>query len=293
MIVLNENFWTNRYQKNETGWDLGDISTPLKNYFDQLTNKEIAILIPGAGNAHEAEYLFKKGFTNITIIDISPEPLKNIKERMYINRLKRAYILYNHFVEGNKILCSPEFGSRENLKKYKYDEPIVWLINQEQNRKKIENELVFENFKNIKQKPICYMFHSILDINMLAYYKYMFHFPENFGLRLINCFKETILEPKDQVLLSILKEKIEEEKLIPLKTVAIKLKVKEFSNRLSLDNDILNKQLIKTISTEKLAEYYDNVLAKMHEQCEQLTMLKDTADLVRREIIDRNDAASV
>ena len=219
--------------------------------------------------------------------------LKNIKERMYINRLKRAYILYNHFVEGNKILCSPEFGSRENLKKYKYDEPIVWLINQEQNRKKIENELVFENFKNIKQKPICYMFHSILDINMLAYYKYMFHFPENFGLRLINCFKETILEPKDQVLLSILKEKIEEEKLIPLKTVAIKLKVKEFSNRLSLDNDILNKQLIKTISTEKLVCYFNNILTKLNEQCEQLTRLKDTADLVRREIVNRNDATSV
>lgn len=100
MIVLNENFWTNRYQKNETGWDLGDISTPLKNYFDQLTNKEIAILIPGAGNAHEAEYLFKKGFTNITIIDISPEPLKNIKER--ISGFPIENLLLGDFFEHTK-----------------------------------------------------------------------------------------------------------------------------------------------------------------------------------------------
>ncbi len=82
MIQLNKDYWTNRYQANETGWDLGDISTPLKEYIDQLTNKNISILIPGAGNAHEAEYLFLRGFKNVTVIDISPEPLKNIKKRI-------------------------------------------------------------------------------------------------------------------------------------------------------------------------------------------------------------------
>lgn len=33
---------------------------PLKVYFDQLTNKDLKILIPGGGNSHEAEYLLKK-----------------------------------------------------------------------------------------------------------------------------------------------------------------------------------------------------------------------------------------
>ena len=38
-------------------------SPPLKAYFDQLTNKNTSILIPGAGNAYEAEYLVNNGFT--------------------------------------------------------------------------------------------------------------------------------------------------------------------------------------------------------------------------------------
>jgi SAM-dependent methyltransferase len=44
----------------------------LKEYIDQLNGKTIAILIPGCGNAYEAEYLLTQGFTNITVIDIAP-----------------------------------------------------------------------------------------------------------------------------------------------------------------------------------------------------------------------------
>jgi methyl halide transferase len=52
-----ENYWTNRYETASTGWDLGEPSMPLKTYIDQLENTAIKILIPGAGNAYEAEYL--------------------------------------------------------------------------------------------------------------------------------------------------------------------------------------------------------------------------------------------
>ncbi len=82
MNQFNKEFWTERYQNNETGWDLGAPSTPLKEYIDHLTDKDAAILIPGAGNAYEAEYLFNKGFKNITVIDISEAPLENIKKRL-------------------------------------------------------------------------------------------------------------------------------------------------------------------------------------------------------------------
>lgn len=82
MNKFNKEFWTKRYQDNETGWDVGSISTPIKVYIDQLRDKNITILIPGAGNAHEAEYLFNKGFRNVTVIDISELPLKNIKQRL-------------------------------------------------------------------------------------------------------------------------------------------------------------------------------------------------------------------
>ncbi|GLR18316.1 methyltransferase domain-containing protein [Portibacter lacus] len=75
-------FWTDRYLTGSTGWDIGAASTPLVKYFDQLDNKDSRILIPGAGNAHEAEYLFKKGFTNVHVLDISEQPLASLKKRV-------------------------------------------------------------------------------------------------------------------------------------------------------------------------------------------------------------------
>ena len=39
------NYWEERYQKGETGWDAGKITTPIKEYIDQLTNKNLKILI--------------------------------------------------------------------------------------------------------------------------------------------------------------------------------------------------------------------------------------------------------
>ncbi|MFD0860638.1 methyltransferase domain-containing protein [Sungkyunkwania multivorans] len=76
-----EQYWTDRYKESRMGWDIGYPSTPIKRYIDQLTNKDISILIPGAGNAYEAEYLLQQGFKNIHILDISEVPLKDFKDR--------------------------------------------------------------------------------------------------------------------------------------------------------------------------------------------------------------------
>ncbi|MBZ9631167.1 TPMT family class I SAM-dependent methyltransferase [Salegentibacter sp. LM13S] len=75
-------FWSQRYEQNHTGWDIGEISSPLKNYIAQLKDRELKILIPGAGNAYEAEYLFQHGFKNVYVADISEKPLKNLKNRV-------------------------------------------------------------------------------------------------------------------------------------------------------------------------------------------------------------------
>ncbi len=79
---LNKNFWDLRYQNNEIGWDIGYISTPLKKYIDQLTDKNIKILIPGGGNSYEAEYLHNLDFKNVFVVDISPTALTNLKNRV-------------------------------------------------------------------------------------------------------------------------------------------------------------------------------------------------------------------
>jgi len=80
-MFLSQSYWNNRYLENDFGWDAGNITTPLKEYIDQLSDKSINILIPGAGNSYEAEYLFNKGFKNTFVLDFAEEPLKNIKDR--------------------------------------------------------------------------------------------------------------------------------------------------------------------------------------------------------------------
>jgi SAM-dependent methyltransferase len=75
-------FWSSKYQEGQTGWDMGEVSPPIKAYIDQLTNKDLSILIPGAGNAYEAAYLFEQGFTDVTVLDLAKEPLDNFKKRV-------------------------------------------------------------------------------------------------------------------------------------------------------------------------------------------------------------------
>ncbi|MCA0231295.1 MAG: TPMT family class I SAM-dependent methyltransferase [Bacteroidetes bacterium] len=68
---LNKNYWDERYLQDQTGWDIGYVSPPLKQFFDTLTNKHLRILIPGGGNSYEAVYLLEQGFKNVTVVDIS------------------------------------------------------------------------------------------------------------------------------------------------------------------------------------------------------------------------------
>tara|TARA_B100001175_G_C19306834_1_gene540963 strand:+ start:179 stop:760 length:582 start_codon:yes stop_codon:yes gene_type:complete len=81
-MSIKKDFWDTQYREGNTGWDIGRVSTPLKEYFDQLTDKSVSILIPGAGNGYEAEYLNKLGFTDVTVVDISPTVITQFKERI-------------------------------------------------------------------------------------------------------------------------------------------------------------------------------------------------------------------
>ena len=76
---LNRDYWEERYAVNNLGWDIGTVSTPLKEYIDQLEDKNLKILIPGAGNGYEAIYLHKSGFTNVYVLDLARQPLEKIK----------------------------------------------------------------------------------------------------------------------------------------------------------------------------------------------------------------------
>ncbi|MDG1475997.1 MAG: methyltransferase domain-containing protein, partial [Vicingaceae bacterium] len=97
MINLTQDFWDKRYQNDDIGWDVGAITTPLEAYFDQLEDKSISILIPGAGNSYEAEYLHQLGFKNVTVIDIAPTAISKFKER--VTGFPKEHIINQNFFD--------------------------------------------------------------------------------------------------------------------------------------------------------------------------------------------------
>ncbi len=74
-------YWNSRFKNGETGWDLGKVSLPIKEYIDQIEDKSSKILIPGAGNAYEAQYFYNKGFFNVYIADWAKIACENFAKR--------------------------------------------------------------------------------------------------------------------------------------------------------------------------------------------------------------------
>ncbi|WP_317040019.1 class I SAM-dependent methyltransferase [Flavobacterium terrigena] len=99
MMKLNKEYWENRYQTDSAKWDIGHVSTPLKEYIDQLKNKDIKILIPGAGNAYELDYLIEKGFHNVFVIDFAQQPIDAILSR---NKDLEKHIIQGDFFNHNE-----------------------------------------------------------------------------------------------------------------------------------------------------------------------------------------------
>ena len=95
--MFQKDYWENRWQSSQTGWDLGQASTPLVAYFDQLTNFESQILIPGCGNAWEGEYLHKMGFKNVFLLDVAPTALKKFQKR--VPTFPASHLLNNDFFQ--------------------------------------------------------------------------------------------------------------------------------------------------------------------------------------------------
>lgn len=69
----------------------------MKHLIDRfLDDKDARILVPGAGNAHEVEYLLEQGFTNVFVLDWAQEPLDQFKQR-------------NPDFPQNQLICSDFF----------------------------------------------------------------------------------------------------------------------------------------------------------------------------------------
>lgn len=127
-LPLDQTYWNNQYQANATGWDLGQVSPPIKSYIDTIENKEAKILIPGCGNAYEAEYLIQQGFTNITVIDIAPSLVENLKQRFENNKNIRVVLgdFFEHHGTYDYIIEQTFFCALPPTMRQKY----VWKMHQ-------------------------------------------------------------------------------------------------------------------------------------------------------------------
>ncbi|MEQ8546676.1 MAG: methyltransferase domain-containing protein [Cyclobacteriaceae bacterium] len=82
MVKFDRKYWQARYENQQIGWDIGYASTPIKTYIDQIEDKKLAVLIPGAGNAYEAAYFAEHGFDNVTVLDISEAAIAAAESRI-------------------------------------------------------------------------------------------------------------------------------------------------------------------------------------------------------------------
>lgn len=93
-------YWQSCYQIGNTGWDVGEVSEPIKAYIDYLvaTNapKDMTILIAGAGNAYEAGYLYEQGFSKVYLVDFAPLPLENFSKK-YPDFPKEQLVCHDFF----------------------------------------------------------------------------------------------------------------------------------------------------------------------------------------------------
>ncbi len=80
-MKLNAEGWNARYLNENTPWDAGSATTPLREATSDLA-KKTRILIPGAGLAHEAQHLHEQGFTDVYVCDWAAEALRSFHKRV-------------------------------------------------------------------------------------------------------------------------------------------------------------------------------------------------------------------
>jgi len=130
---LGQKFWDDQYQANTTGWDMGEVSPPIKEYVDQLKDKNLRILIPGCGNTYEAAYLLQKGFTDITVIDIAPTLVNKLKEKFKGNPSIKILLadFFEHQGEYDLILEQTFFCALNPELRTNYRDKMLELLSSE------------------------------------------------------------------------------------------------------------------------------------------------------------------
>ncbi|NOT74910.1 MAG: hypothetical protein HOP08_08265 [Cyclobacteriaceae bacterium] len=96
---LSQKYWNDFYTTNDISWDIGFPSPPIKEYIDQWQDRKSPILIPGCGNAYEAEYLLNQGFADVTLIDLAPTLTATLHNKFKSEIGKRLSVITGDFFD--------------------------------------------------------------------------------------------------------------------------------------------------------------------------------------------------
>ena len=127
---LDQNFWETRWKNHQTGLDIGYPSPAISDFFENYPDKSISILIPGCGNAYEAEFLYRKGFSNISLIDISSPVVEQLKSK-YRNDPQMTIIhggFFEHLGQYDLIIEQTFFCAINPKKRRDYVEKVSSLL---------------------------------------------------------------------------------------------------------------------------------------------------------------------
>ncbi|ARN76571.1 SAM-dependent methyltransferase [Nonlabens spongiae] len=126
-MILDKHYWTQRYQQDDTPWQLSHASAPLKHVISQIEDKNCSILIPGAGNSRDASYLLQQGFTNVHILDFAEPALESLQQQIESDEITlHLEDFFDHegsydFILEQTFFCALESRFRESYPKKCHD----------------------------------------------------------------------------------------------------------------------------------------------------------------------------
>ena len=127
---LSANYWNERYQTNQTGWDLGGVSPAIQQYIDEGNiPKDSVVLIPGAGRAYEAKYMLDNGYTNIHVIDFAPELIAQLRVELPTTALQLHCVdFFEHEGQYDFIIEQTFFCAIDPIKRNDYAQKMKSLL---------------------------------------------------------------------------------------------------------------------------------------------------------------------
>ena len=88
--------WKRHYDKDDLGWDLGQVAPPFLNLFESKTIFPGKTLVPGCGRGHEVIFLAENGF-EVTAVDYSSGAVNYLKSTVQERKLKCKILHMNFF----------------------------------------------------------------------------------------------------------------------------------------------------------------------------------------------------